>query len=56
MFVYLCVYVSICVSKYRMPTYELVPEPVSLLEEGGGDDEAVDEGEQNRPQNREYHV
>lgn len=33
------------------PTYELVPQPVPLLEERGGDDQAVDESKQNRPKN-----
>ncbi len=32
------------------PTYELIPEPVPLLEQGGGDDETVDKGKQNRPE------
>ena len=30
------IYISICL--YLLPTYELVPESVPLLEEGGGDD------------------
>ena len=30
-------------------TYELVPDPVPVLDERGGDDEAVDEGEQHGP-------
>ncbi len=39
------------------PTYELIPEPVPLLEQRGGDDQTVDKGKQDRPEhNWDYSV